>query len=123
MIFTKDFDTISSNNGYFSSFYIFQIKKEEEIEERRNIDFLVSEKFRIEAQIERYSKRDDAEAKRAVINFNKALKKIQDETKRRFTEEDVKKATSRYFARKYAKQVKENNEKVKANLASSNEGR
>lgn len=123
MIFAEDFNTMSPSKGYFSRFHIFQAKREEEIEERRNIDFLVSEKFRIEAQIERYSKRDDAEAKCAVINFNKALKKIQDEIKRRFTEEDVKKATSRYFARKYAKQVKENNEKVKANLASSNEGR
>ena len=78
MRFLDDFNTISSRR-YFSDNYLREIQREEEREERRNIDFLVSEKFRIEKEISKHSKNSDVQSKVAVINFNKALKKIKNE--------------------------------------------
>lgn len=99
-MFIDDFNTMSPKKGYASSSYIQEIKKKEEREERRNIDFLVSEKFRIEARIAEYSKYSDVRSKVAVINFNKALKTIENEIKRRFSEDDFNKAVIRFSQKK-----------------------
>ena len=100
MRFLDDFNTISSRR-YFSDNYLREIKREEEREERRNIDFLVSEKFRIEKEISKHSKNSDVQSKVAVINFNKALKKIKNEIERRFSEEEFTKAVRKYWKKRY----------------------
>ena len=97
MIYSGDFNTMYPRQNRSDS-YLREMQREEERKERRNIDFLVSEKFRIEKEI---SKHSDVQSKVAVINFNKALKKIKNEIERRFSEEEFTKAVRKYWKKRY----------------------